>query len=134
MGWQLVVKDNNYKEEVEKTELINSSSEYQNFNDESSNEVVNYDYFVNLSYSEIKKRDIDFQIQSEYVDDKIWICSNEKMVDQMKIDDPESVVYHIDEIVRLNKLKPDIKGLKSIHDAKKCFKDSKVLETNKKKY
>jgi len=134
MGWQLVVKDNNYKEEVEKTELINSSSEYQNFNDESSNEVVNYDYFVNLSYSEIKKRDIAFQIYSEYVDDTFWICSNEKMVEQIKIDDPESVFYHIDEIVRINKLKPDIKGLKSIHDAKKCFKDSKVLATYKKKY
>ena len=128
MGWQLIVKDNNYKEEVEKTELINSSSEYQNFNNETSNEVVDCDYFVNLSYSEIKKRDIAYQIYSEYVDDTLWICSNEKMVEQMKIDDPESVVYHIDEIVRINKLKPDIKSLKSIHEAKKCFKNSKVVK------
>ena len=134
MGWQLIVKDNNYKEEVEKTELIDSSSEYRNFNNETSNEVVDCDYFQNLSYSEIKKRDIAFQIYSEYVDDTFWICSNEKMVDQMKIDDPESVVYHIDEIVRINKLKPDIKSLKSIHDAKKIFQNSKVLETYKKKY
>ncbi len=134
MGWQLIVKDNNYKEEVEKTELINSSSEYQNFNDESSNEVVNYDYFQNLSYSEIKKRDIAFQIYSKYVDDIFWICSNEKMVEQMKIDDPQSVVYRIDEIVRINKLKPDVKSLKNIHDAKKIFQNSKVLETYKKKY
>jgi hypothetical protein len=29
--------------------------------------------------------------------------------EQIKLDDPESVVYHIDEIVRINKLKPDIK-------------------------
>ncbi len=134
MGWQLIVKDNNYKEEVEKTELIDSSSEYQNFNDETSNEVVDCDYFVNLSYSEIKKRDIAFQIYSEYVDDTFWICSNEKMVEQINIDDPESVVYHIDEVARLNKLKPDVKSLKSIHDAKKIFQNSKVLETNKKKY
>ncbi len=56
------------------------------------------------------------------------------MVEQMKIDDPESVVYHIDEIVRINKLKPDIKSLKSIHDAKKIFQNSKVIATNKKMY
>jgi len=127
MGWQLIVKDNNYKEEVEKTELIDSSSENLNFNDETSNEVVNYDYFINLSYSEIKKRDIAYQIYSEYVDDTFWICSNDKMIEQIKKDDPESVVYHIDEIVNINKLKPDIKGLKSIHDAKKCFRNSKVV-------
>jgi len=134
MGWQLIVKDNNYKEEVEKTELINSSSEYQNFNDESSNEVINYDYFQNLSYSEIKKRDIAYQVYSKYLDDTFWICSNEKMIEQIKIDDPESVVYHIDEIVRINKLKPDIKGLKSIHQVKKKFRNSKVIATIKKKY
>jgi len=91
-------------------------------------------FYNNLTLSEIKKRDIAFQIYSEYVDDTFWICSNYKMVDQIKKDDPESVVYHIDEIVKINKLKPDIKGLKSIHNAKKCFKDSKVVATNKKKY
>jgi len=92
------------------------------------------EFYSRLSLSEIKKRDIAFQIYSEYVDDTFWICSNEKMVEQINIDDPESVVYHIDEIVRINKLKPDIKSLKSIHDAKKMFKNSKVLETYKKKY
>jgi len=56
------------------------------------------------------------------------------MVEQIKLDDPKSVVYHIDEIVKINKLKPDIKSLKSIHEAKKCFRNSKVLETYKKKY
>ena len=92
------------------------------------------EFYSRLSLSEIKKRDIAYQVYSKYVDDIFWICSNEKMVAQMKIDDPESVVYHIDEIVRINKMKPDIKGLKSIHDAKKSFRNSKVLERNKKKY
>ena len=76
----------------------------------------------------------NYQIYSKYVDDTFWICSNEKMIEQIKIDDPVSVVYHINEIVNINKLKPDIKGLKSIHDAKKIFQNSKVLETYKKKY
>jgi len=92
------------------------------------------EFYTRLSLSEIKKRDIAFQIYSEYVDDTFWICSNDEMVEQIKTDDPESVVYHIDEIVRINKLKPDIKSLKSIHYAKKIFQNSKVLETNKKKY
>ncbi len=92
------------------------------------------DFYTNLSLSEIKKRDIAYQIYSEYVDDTFWICSNEKMVKQIKIDDPESVVYHIDEIVRINKLKPDIKSLKSIHYAKKVFGQSKLVATNKEKY
>jgi len=129
MGWKLVVKNNIYEEEIDRTELIDSSSEYQKFNNNISNEHFNNDYFVNLSYSEIKKRDIAFQIYSEYVDDTFWICSNYKMVDQMKKDDPESVVYHIDEIVKINKLKPDIKGLKSIHEAKKYFKNSEVVRS-----
>ena len=51
------------------------------------------------------------------------------MIEQIKIDDPETVVYHIDEIVRINKLKPDIKSLRSIHAAKKCFKNSKVVKS-----
>jgi len=92
------------------------------------------EFYSRLSLSEIKKRDIAFQVYSKYVDDTFWICSNEKMVEQMKIDDPESVVYRIDEIVRINKMKPDIKSLKSIHDAKKCFKNTKVVATNKEKY
>jgi len=58
----------------------------------------------------------------------------EKMVEKIRKDDPESVVYHIDEIVRINKLKPDIINLKSIHEAKKVFKNSKVVATNKKKH
>jgi len=84
------------------------------------------EFYSRLSLYEIKKRDIAYQIYSKYVDDTFWICSNEKMMEQIKIDDPESVVYHIDEIVRINKLKPDIKGLKSIHE----FKNSKVVKTN----
>jgi len=78
-------------------------------------------FYTNLTLSEIKKRDIAFQIYSEHVDDTLWICSNDEMVEQIKIDDPESVVYHIDEIVRINNLKQDIKSLKNIHDAKKMF-------------
>jgi len=85
-------------------------------------------FYINLSLSEIKKRDIAYQIYSEYVEDTFWICSNEKMVDQIKEDDPESVVYHIDEIVKINKLKPDIKSLKSIHEAKKEFPNSNMVK------
>jgi len=92
------------------------------------------DFYTNLSLSEIKKRDIAYQIYSEYVDDTFWICSNDLMVEKIRKDDPESVAYHLDEIVRINKLKPDIKGLKNIHEAKKAFISSKVVATNKKKY
>jgi len=104
-------------------QLLKDKKEDQNEPIEKNN------FYTNLSLSEIKKRDIAYQVYSKYVDDTFWICSNEKMVDQMKIDDPESVVYHIDEIVRLNKLKLDIKSLKSIHEAKKCFKNSQVIKT-----
>jgi len=50
------------------------------------------------------------------------------MVEKIRKDDPGSVVYHIDEIIRINKLKPDIKSLKSIHDAKKMFKRSTLVK------
>ncbi len=124
-------------------QLLNDKQEdqleekYNTKNKEKVDEIIDKNtthFYTNLTLSEIKKRDIAFQIYSEYVDDTFWICSNYKMVDQIKKDDPESVVYHIDEIVRINKLKPDIKGLKSIHEAKKAFKNSKVVATNKKKY
>ena len=58
-----------------------------------------------------------------------FIDLRKKMVEQTKKDDPQSIVYHIDEIVRINKLKPDIKSLKSIHDAKKSFGNSKVVKS-----
>ncbi len=103
-------------------------------NEDQKEVIKTHDFDINLSLPEIKKRDIAYQIYSEYVDDTFWICSNYKMVDQMKKDDPESVVYHIDEIVRINKLKPDIKDLKSIHYAKKVFGQSKLVEINKKKH
>ncbi len=51
------------------------------------------------------------------------------MVEKIRKDDPESVVYHIDEIVKINKMKPDIKSLKSIHETKKCFKNSEVVRS-----
>jgi len=51
------------------------------------------------------------------------------MVEKMKKDDPESVVYHIDEIVRINKLKPDIKSLKSIHETKNFLKIQKLKKS-----
>ena len=108
-------------------QLLKDKKEDQNEPIEKNN------FYTNLSLSEIKKRDIAFQIYSEYVDDTFWICSNDSMVEKIRKDDPESVAYHIDEIVRINKLRPDIKGLKSIHNAKKCFKDSKVVETHLKK-
>jgi len=98
-------------------------------NEDQKEVIKTHEFDINLSLSEIKKRDIAFQIYSEYVDDTFWICSNEKMVEQMKIDDPENVVYHINEIVKINRLKPDIKSLKSIHEAKKCFKNSQVIKT-----
>jgi len=103
-------------------QLLKDKKEDQNEPIEKNN------FYTNLSLSETKKRDIAYQVYSKYVDDTFWICSNEKMVEQMKIDDPESVVYHIDEIVRINKLKPDIKGLKSIHDAKKILINSKFID------
>jgi len=98
-------------------------------NEDQKEVIKTHDFDINLSLSEIKKRDIAYQIYSEYVDDKFWICSNYKMVEKIKKDDPNSAIYHIDEIVRINKLKPDIKGLKSIHEAKKCFKNSKVIKS-----
>jgi len=97
---------------------------------EDQKEVIKtHDFYTNLSLPEIKKRDIAYQIYSEYVDDTFWICSNDSMVEKIRKDDPESVVYHIDEIVRINKLRPDIKGLKSIHDAKKEFPKSNIRES-----
>jgi len=104
-------------------QLLKDKKEDQNEPIEKNN------FYTNLSLSEIKKRDIAYQIYSEYVDDTFWICSNDSMVEQIKIDDPESVVYHIAEIVKINKLKPDIKGLKSIHDAKKEFLNSKIKDS-----
>jgi len=54
------------------------------------------------------------------------------MVEKIRKDYPESVVYHIDGIVRINNLKPDVKSLRSIHEAKKCFRNSKIINANQK--
>jgi len=102
-------------------------------NNSKSNECIanndDWNDLLKLPLERLKDLNMALQVESKIVNDTFWICSNDKMIEQIKIDDPESVVYHIDEIVRINNLKPDIKSLRSIHDAKKCFKNSKVVRS-----
>lgn len=76
------------------------------------------------------KRNMALEIYSEILGCELWLCSNEKMANQIKNDDPNAIIYTVDEIMNLIKLKPNPEELRRIHDVKEGFKNSKIIESN----
>lgn len=86
-----------------------------------------WDELLKLPLKRLKNLNIALQVESKILNDTFWICSNYGMVEQIKVDDPKSVVYHINEIEKITNMRPDKDSLRSIHQAKKFFKDSKII-------
>ncbi len=87
----------------------------------------NWDELLKLPLKKLKELNIALQVESEVLNDTFWICSNDKMSEQVKKDDPDSVVYHIDEIGEILKSEPDKENLLSTHEAKKFFRKSQFV-------
>ncbi|HEX3036724.1 MAG TPA: hypothetical protein VHT73_16660 [Thermodesulfobacteriota bacterium] len=81
---------------------------------------------ASVRLSELARRDIALLIHSDVLGCEVWFCSNEKMVSQVKEDNPEAVTYTVSEIRELIKLNPTPEELKSIHSVKSVFSGSKV--------
>ncbi len=71
-----------------------------------------------ITLAEFARRDIAVEIYSEFLQCKIWLCSNDEIATQLKKDAPEQVCYTLDEIRSLLTLNPSPESLKKIHEAK----------------
>jgi len=93
--------------------------------------------FPKILLSEFKKCNMAVEVYSEFLDENIWFCSNEKMASQIKQDDPEAIVYtaselyELYELQELSLLEPSNEMLKGINNVKSVFKDSKIIKTGK---
>ena len=46
-----------------------------------------------ITLAEFARRDIAVEIYSEFLQCKIWLCSNDEIATQLKMDAPEQVCY-----------------------------------------
>jgi len=81
-----------------------------------------------LPITKFSKMDIAVEIHSEILNENIWFCSNQTMVDQLLEDDPTAVCYTADELQKLIELNPSKEFLKKINDIKTVFNHSKLKE------
>lgn len=84
--------------------------------------------FPKLLLSEFKKCNMAVEVYSEFLDEKIWFCSNTDMAKQIKEDDPSAVCYTTDELQKLIELNPSKEFLQKIHETKKVFNPSRIIE------
>ena len=88
--------------------------------------------FPKLLLSEFKKCNMAVEVYSEFLDEKIWFCSNTDMAKQIKEDDPEAVCYttaELYELKELSLLEPSNEMLKGINNVKAVFEDSRIIKT-----
>jgi len=88
--------------------------------------------FPKLLLSEFKKCNMAVEVYSEFLDEKIWFCSNTDMAKQIKGDDPEAVCYTAVELEKLIDLNPSKEFLKKVHNAKSVFKNSTLIQKKSK--
>ena len=81
-----------------------------------------------MRLSEIEKRDIAIEIYSDVLCSEIWLCSNEELSAQVQHEDSESVCYIVSELRELNRNCTSPEDLKIIHEAKRVFSNSRIIE------
>ena len=87
-----------------------------------------------LLLSEFEKREIAVEIYSELLKCNIWLCSDEDMADQIKMDSPGAVCYTTHELRDIIKLNPSPESLKKINEAKGTFPGSSIISTENKNH
>jgi len=83
-----------------------------------------------LTLKEFSTRNLAIPIYSKILDEEIWFCSNENMVEKIKGDNPEAVCYTADELLEIIKLDLTKERLKKFHEVKKTFR-GQILKVNK---
>jgi len=107
-------------------ELLESASiKISNQNNE-ADMPISLDLLPTISLKEFKKRNLAVLVYSEFLEDEVWFCSNDDMAKKIQNDDPDAVTYTANELMEIVNLSPNRQGLKSIHDTKKCFRNSKI--------
>lgn len=87
------------------------------------------EWITSMKLKELAQKDIAILVHSEILDSKIWLCSNQGIEKQVKLDDPSAITYTVNEIIELIKLNPNPDELKRLHNAKEVFGDSKIIDS-----
>lgn len=114
MSWKLV--------EVEKANIEGEVGTKKN-------PTENFDHILGLKLSELAKRNMALEVFSEVLNENIWICSDEEMVNQITGDNPKAICYTAREMIELIKAKPTPEDVKRIHMTKVLFSGSRVVES-----
>ena len=96
------------------------------------NERLDNNKLKNLSIERFSQLNIAVEIYSKVLNENIWFCSNQEMVNQLQNDDSTAVCYTADELQKLIELGPGEDFLKKIHNTKSVFDNSKIINTKRK--
>lgn len=83
-----------------------------------------------MKLSELKDRVMAIQIYSDVLCSEIWFCNDEKCANQIKRDDPDSICYTFEELLKIIELNPDSESLEAINTAKSVFQGSYIIEVS----
>ena len=92
---------------------------------------INLERILSMRLSEFAKRNMAIEIYSEVLGRSFWLCFNELMALQVKEDYPDTVTYTVDEMRELIRLNPNTESLRSIHNVKSVFGNSRLIEKDK---
>ena len=88
---------------------------------------VSIEKILGMTLSEFARLDTAIQIFSKVLDCEIWLCPTDSIASQIKQDDPEAVIYTVDELRGLIRLNPDPESLRGIHKIKSVFSTSRLI-------
>ena len=111
------VNETGIGKETEKKELVKPIHSKIEFND-----------MPLLTLSEFKDCDFVLKVFSSVLNCHVWFCPDEQMVNEVLEDDPEAVCYTTDELQKLIELNPNEDFLRRIHETKKVFNPSRIIE------
>ncbi|MGE3523294.1 MAG: hypothetical protein AB7I96_10540 [Candidatus Dadabacteria bacterium] len=80
-----------------------------------------------MRFSELERRNLAVEIRSEFLGCSVWLCGNQKMVNQLRKDAPEALVFTVQEFRCLIEMDPDPETLAQICAATRTFSGSNLV-------
>lgn len=79
-------------------------------------------------FSELERRNLAVEIRSEFLGCSVWLCGNEKMVNQLRKAAPDALVFTVQEFRCLIELDPAPEALAQICAVKRTFSGSTLVD------
>jgi len=81
-----------------------------------------------ISLNEFARCNIALKIYSIVLNCHVCFCPDEQMVEEILEDDPSAITYTSSELQKLIELNPNEDFLRRIHETKKVFNPSRIIE------